>query len=189
MKKLIAILISLMTIFTLMIPVFSSAEAATDTNAVMWVNCADGKRLNVRAEANKNSKLIVRLDCGSRVEIDSDVPAPKGWAFVTAKDHKDGGFVMTRFLVSQKPGKYEITERDDNFRALKTPYVVTAKVLNSKTDKSVGLRVSPNKTAKMIRRLSAGDELKVIEIGKVWSKVIDLTTGKTGYVANDYMVR
>ena len=93
MKKLIAILISLMTLFTLMIPVFSSAEAASDTNAVMWVNCADGKRLNVREEANTNSKVLYRLDCGTRVEISSNIPAPKGWAFVTAKDHKNGGFV------------------------------------------------------------------------------------------------
>ena len=70
-----------------------------------------------------------------------------------------------------------------------TPYTVEAKALNNKTQNSVGLRTSPNKTAKMIRRLAAGDQLQVIAVGKTWSKVIDLATGKTGYDANDYMIR
>ena len=95
---------------------------------------------------------------------------------------------MTKFLVSSKPGKYEITERDDNFRSV-TPYTVSAKAINNKSDRSVGLRVNPNKTAKAIRRLTAGDTLKVIAVGKTWSKVVDSTTGRTGYVANAYVTR
>ena len=70
-----------------------------------------------------------------------------------------------------------------------TPYTVKAKALNSRTEKSVGLRESPNKTAHAIRRLEAGDTLQVIARGKTWSRVLDPTTGKTGYVANDYMVK
>ena len=41
-------------------------------------------------------------------------------------------------------------------------------------------------TSQAIRRLAAGDSLQVIARGKVWSKVMDPLTGKTGYVANDY---
>jgi hypothetical protein len=70
-----------------------------------------------------------------------------------------------------------------------TAYIVKAKALNQKTTKSVCLRVKPNKTAKSIRRLAAGDQLKVIAAGKTWSKVVDMTTGKTGYVANDYIIK
>ena len=61
--------------------------------------------------------------------------------------------------------------------------------LNGKTTQSVALRTAPNTTAKMIRRLNAGDRLQVVAVGKTWSKVVDLTTGRTGYVANDYMSR
>lgn len=68
-----------------------------------------------------------------------------------------------------------------------TAFNVAAKALNGKTDRSVCLRVKPNKTAKAIRRLTAGDQLQVIARGKVWSKVVDLQTRKTGYVANDYI--
>ena len=184
MKKLISIVLALMTIVGLMIPVFAGAEATENTT--MWVNCADGKRLNVRESVN--GKLLYRLECGTKVEIQSSVAAPSGWAYITEKNHKKGGFVMTKFLVSKKPGKYEITERDDNFVSV-NPYKVTAQSIKGHPEQSVGLRVSPNKTAKMVRRLSAGDELKVVAVGKVWSKVIDLATGKTGYVANDYMIR
>ena len=183
MKKLISIVLAIMTLVGLMIPVFAGAEGAADTT--MWVNCANGKRLNVRETVN--GKVMYRLDCGTQVTVHASVPAPAGWAYITVKNHK-GGYVMTKFLVSKKPGKYEITERDDNFVTV-TPYKVSAKDLNNNTDRSVGLRVSPNKTAKAIRRLSAGDVLQVVARGTTWSKVVDLTTGRTGYMANDYMVR
>ena len=184
MKKLISIVLALMTIVGLMIPVFAGAEATENTT--MWVNCADGKRLNVRESVN--GKLLYRLDCGTKVEIQTSVSTPKGWAYITVPGHAKGGYVMTKFLVSSKPGKYEITERDDNFRSV-TPYTVSAKAINNKSDRSVGLRVNPNKTAKAIRRLTAGDTLKVIAVGKTWSKVVDATTGRTGYVANAYVTR
>ena len=59
MKKLISIVLALMTIVGLMIPVFAGAEATENTT--MWVNCADGKRLNVRETVN--GKLLYRLEC------------------------------------------------------------------------------------------------------------------------------
>ena len=184
MKKVISIVLAMMTLVGLMIPVFAGAEGAE--NVTMWVNCANGKTLNVRDKVK--GKVMYRLECGTQVEIQSAVSAPAGWAYITVKNHKNGGFVMTKFLVSKKPGKYEITERDDNFVAV-TPYKVTAQSLKGHPEQSVGLRVSPNKTAKSIRRLAAGDVLEVVAIGRIWSKVVDTATGRTGYVANDYMVR
>ena len=183
MKKLISIVLAIMTLVGLMIPVFAGAQAAE--NVTMWVNCANGKTLNVRDSAN--GKVLYRLECGTKVEIQSAVSAPAGWACISCKNHKNG-FVMTKFLVASKPGKYEITERDDNFIAV-TPYNVVARALNANTERSVGLRTSPNKTAKSIRRLAAGDVLQVVASGRTWSKVVDPETGRTGYVANDYMVR
>ena len=66
-------------------------------------------------------------------------------------------------------------------------YTVIAKARNSKTEESVGLRVKPCKKSNAIRRLMAGDTLTVIAVGKTWSQVKDPETGKTGYVANDYI--
>lgn len=66
---------------------------------------------------------------------------------------------------------------------------MTAKALNKKSGKSVGLRLKPTKTSKAIRTLQAGDQLEVIAEGKTWFQVMDPETEKTGFVAKDYMDR
>ena len=60
---------------------------------------------------------------------------------------------------------------------------------NKNGTKSVGLRVKPTKSSKAIRTLQAGDQLEVIAKGKTWLKVRDNKTGKTGYVAAEYVTR
>ena len=182
MKKMISMIMILVTVLALMVPALASAD--TYAGKDMWVNCADGKRLNLRAEPRTGSEIILRLDCGTKVHV--DYYAGDGW--VAVSDYRFSGYVQAKFLVEKKPGKFEITEREDNFTSV-TPYMVTAKALNGKTERSVGLRVKPNKTAKAVRRLNAGDRLQVIARGKTWSKVIDMQTGKTGYVANEYLKR
>ena len=179
MKKLISAILILVTVFALMIPAF--ADIPTGYGKDMWVNCADGYRLNVRE--TPNGKRIAKFDCGTKVEILQD--CGDGWVYVVSGNVS--GYVMLKFLQETKPGKYEITERSDHFVKV-VPYIVSAKPLSSKTETSVGLRIKPNKTSQAIRRLVAGDQLEVIERGNVWSKVVDLQTGKTGYVANDYIM-
>jgi len=183
MKKLIAIAIVLVTVFALTIPALAANSEGFGVD--MWVNCANGKKLNVREEPSTSARAITRLECGTKVHV--DYSCGNGW--VAISDYHFSGYVQAKFLVSSKPGKYEITERDDDFVSLREPYMVMAKALNTKTDRSVGLRVKPNKTSGAIRRLTAGDKLQVIAKGKTWSKVLDLQTGKTGYVANDYIQR
>ena len=180
MKKLIIITTVLALAAVMILPAFASAG---DYGTDMWVNCANGKRLNLRAEPSSNAQLITRFDCGKKLQVLNDFVG-SGWVHVT--DGKYTGYVMAKFLQDTKPGKYQITERADHFVKV-TPYMVTALALNGKTDKSVGLRTMPNKDAKAIRRLAAGDQLQVIEQGNLWCKVIDMQTGRTGYVANDYL--
>ena len=186
MKKILSVVMVLMLAIGLMIPVFSSAEN-TDGHDRMWVVCADGKRLNVRALPNRSSKLLYRIDNGDSVTILHDEPTPDGWAMVR-KGNKPVGYAMTQFLVANKPGKYELRERDDDFKKVNS-YIVIAQARSKKSDESVGLRTKPTKKSGAIRRLMAGDTLTVIEVGKTWSRVYDPQTGSTGYVANDYIVR
>jgi hypothetical protein len=187
MKKVMSLAIALMTVLCLMIPMFASAATVSEMTDTMYVNCANGGSLNVRsAPIVDKSTFLYSVECGTKVTVDFTVAAPQGWAFVNVANHKKGGFVKIEFLVAKKPGKYEITQRARDFHTV-NPYLVAAKPLKGHETMSVGLRVSPNKTAKMIRRLNTGDRLQVIERGSVWSKVIDLTTGRTGYMANDYM--
>ena len=186
MKKILSAVMVLMLAIGLMIPVFSSAESVVG-HKTMWVVCADGKRLNVRYLPSRNSKVLYRIDNGDSLTILHDEPTPEGWAMVR-KGNKQVGYVMTKFLKANKPGKYDLRERDDDFVAVGT-YKVTARALNSRTDESVGLRVKPTKKSTAIRRLMAGDTLAVIAVGKTWSRIKDPGTGKTGYVANDYICK
>ncbi len=179
MKKLISVTMILVTVFALMIPAFASADKYEGKD--MWVNCADGKTLNLREEPRAGSRIILRLECGTKVHV--DYSCGNGW--VAISDYRFSGYVQAKFLVANKPGRFEITERDDNF--VSADYYVSAKALNKKSDRSVGLRVKPNKTSKAVRILVAGDLLHVTAKGKVWSKVVDLQTGLTGYVANEYL--
>ena len=182
MKKLMTMVLALVMAIGMMIPMFASADQKTQD--YMWVNCADGKTLNVRETPDTKAKVLYRVESGKKIEILDSTDA-QGWLYVRVAG-KSSGYVMAKFLVAAKPGKYEITERSDNFKAV-TQYTVTAKALSKKTTNSVCLRTSPNKTARSIRRLTAGDRLTVVSVGKVWSKVVDQKTGRTGYVANDYI--
>lgn len=55
------------------------------------VNSASG--LNLRREPTKASDVLKVFQYGERVEIDSSVETPEGWAAV-----KDGGFVMKKYI-------------------------------------------------------------------------------------------
>ena len=179
LKKMLALGLVLMTLLGLMIPVMSSAD---------YVKCANGGKLNLRVAPNTNSQIITRIANGKKVEV-LNQNAPAGWAYVRAAESGATGYVSTKFLSKSKTSKYTVTERATNFVNVAAPYTVTAKALNRKTVDSVGLRVSPNKSSAMIRRLKAGDQLEVLAVAKVWSLVKDPVTGTTGYVANDYMLR
>ncbi len=184
MKKVISIILAIMTLVGLMIPVFASAAAAPAVNTTMYVHCTDGKSLNVRN--NPNGAVVYRIANNTKVTVKTDVVCPAGWSYITANGKS--GYAMTKFLSTRKPTKYDYTENVNNFISV-TPYTVRSLALKGHPEKSVGLRVSPNKCSQAIRRLAAGEELEVVAVGRLWSKVVDKVTGRTGYVANDYMVK
>ena len=137
MKKILSIVMILVTVLALMVPAFASAEEYSGVD--MWVNCDNGKTLNVREEPRTGSRVITRLECGTKVHV--DYFTGDGWAAIS--DYHFSGYVQAKFLVSEKPGKYEITEREDDFVAVKEPYLVSALARSAKSDSSVGLRVCP----------------------------------------------
>ncbi|MBR3333647.1 MAG: SH3 domain-containing protein [Clostridia bacterium] len=64
MKKLIAAIMILVTVFALAIPALASADEFGGYD--MWVNCANGKTLNVREAPSTKSRTITRLECGTK---------------------------------------------------------------------------------------------------------------------------
>ena len=176
---------ALMMVLGLMIPVMSTAESV-EGHDMMKVYCSDGHKLNVRdLPSTKTGKLLYRVENGKTLTILHDETTPAGWAKVRF-GAKETGYVMTKYLRTVKTEKFNKLEDEADFKAV-TPYVAVAKARGNNTTESVGLRIAPTKNADAVRRLHAGDRVQVIEVGADWSKVIDLKTGSTGYVANDYI--
>lgn len=183
MKKVLTVALIVAVICTLMVPVFASAASKVAPGQVWWVNCKNGGSLHLRKGPGTDWGINTNLPCGTQVSILKDVGS--GWAYVSANGHT--GYVMTKFLIDHKPGKYEITEKANKFTPV-TPYMASALGVKGH-DRSVGLRVEPNKDSHSIRYLGVGDEVEVIAQGSLWSKVIDPVTGQSGYVATSYLQR
>ena len=187
MKKFVSIMIAAMMVLGLMIPIMSSAES-TEGLDIMYVASRKGRMLNIRELPSKNSRILYRVGSGKELKILHDEECPEGWARVQ-RGNKAVGYAMTEFLKAKKgPVSYNVKENLADFKAVEA-YTAKALPRGQKTILSVGLRTEPTKQSAAIRRLTAGDKLEVIEVGNTWSKVIDSRTGKTGYVANNYIAK
>ena len=166
MKKVLGIVMVLMMVVGLMVPVFGSAESVKGHSS-MYVYCANGKRLNVRAEPSQSSDLLFRLENGSKVSILGD--AGNGWAKVS-NDGREG-FVKTTFLQAKKPA-------GSNFKSF------SAKVY-SNNGKKVNMRVSANVNADRIAQLEDSTAIKVIGAVGDWYKI--QYANATGYMMKKFV--
>ena len=166
MKKVLGIVMVLMMVVGLMVPVFGSAESVKGHSS-MYVYCANGKRLNVRAEPSQSSDLLFRLENGSKVSILGD--AGNGWAKVSSDGRE--GFVKTTFLQAKKPA-------GSNFKSF------SAKVYSA-NGKKVNMRVSANLKADRITQLKDSTTIKVIGAIGDWYKI--KWANATGYMLKKYV--
>ena len=170
MKKILSIAIIVVAIFALTIPAFASAGGRT-----LWVNTPNGNDLFVRRTPSGDSAKLAQLPCGTPVEAVRKYNS--GWTKVNVGGVS--GYIRTKYLKAAEPDKYGITERKDTFTAV-TPYLA-----QTGAGQAAALYRKPNNTTKAVRRLYTGSLLQVTAEGTNWDKVIDLTTGKTGYVEKD----
>ena len=170
MKKVLGIVMVLMMVVGLMVPVFGSAESVSGHSS-MYVYCANGKRLNVRAEPSLSSDLLFRLENGSKVSILGD--AGNGWAKVSSSGRE--GFVSTAFLQANKPAA---TNKKSTFKTF------SAKV-HSANGKKVNMRVSANLKADRITQLKDSTTIKVIGAIGDWYKI--KWANATGYMMKKFV--
>ena len=171
MKKVLSIVMVLMIVACLMIPVFASAEKVTGKTA-MYVYCKNGKKLNVREAATRDSQLLFRLRNGNKVSILED--AGNGWAKISY-DGKEG-FVSTSFLRSKMPAR--ATKKISTFR----PF--SAKVY-SPNGKKCNMRVNASVKADRITKLKGHTSIKVIGRAGNWYKI--QYGNATGYMMKKYV--
>ena len=130
-----------------------------------------------------------------------------GWSCVRLAGKFDqDGYVMTKFLVSKKPGKYVPSSADaalaqpatskESFtmdqlnEVLKTgrsvaPYTIT--LYPTRASGWVYLRWVPSRNSQQIATFPAGKDVRVIAELKDWYQIEDPDTGVVGFVNSSYV--
>ncbi len=186
----------------LLMSVFMTGALADKT---MYVRTGNGKTLNVRSEPNTGDNIIFRFEYGQEVTVAYDLG--NGWSCVRlAGRFSDDGYVMTKYLVSSKPGKYVPTSADaelakpatskESFtmdqlnEVLKTGKAVTPYTITLYPTRASGwvyLRWVPSRNAQKITTYPGGTEVRVIAEMKDWYQVEDPATGVVGFVNSSYV--
>ena len=166
----------------------------------MYVYTENRGKLNVRSEPKSGDNVVDQLDYGTEVIVESPVVINPEWSCIRNKKAPGGiGYVMTRYLVNNKPSDAdkiaEEQERKANLeelnrqlksaRSLETPLMLSVRA--SRASGWVNFRVGPGVAADRISSLPDGRELKAIGETDKWYQAIDLETGKTGYISKGYV--
>ena len=200
MKKIIGLLLAVM-----LLVLFVSSAVTESQGTVMYVKTANGKALNVRSSMSTadDSNIIGALKYGSKVITYGN---KDGWTMIDY--NKTTGYIMTKYLVKEKPAAYDGTSGSStqkkagsfnvkeatNISQLNSlassakfvdPYTVTVHPTTEKG--SVYVRWYPTKNAETLITLRDGDELTVIAELTDWFQVSDPETGKVGFVYYTYV--
>lgn len=166
----------------------------------MYVYTENKGKLNVRSEPKSGDNVVDQLEYGTEVIVESPVIINPEWSCIRNKKAPGGiGYVMTRYLVNNKPSDAakvaEEAERKANLeelnrqlksaRSLETPLMLSVRA--SRASGWVNFRVGPGVAADRIASLPDGRELKAIGETDKWYQAIDLESGKTGYISKNYV--
>lgn len=192
MKKTMSILLALVILMTaLPLTAFAIANPLGDA----WVKTGNGKTVNVRrTPVIAEDNLMMQLSYGAKVEI-FGYEKNAQWALCDIGNGVQG-YIMTRYLVRQNPGKYSPVKPDPqpqkdeaviDFSSFKyvEPYVVTVHPTNPAG--FVNLRWAPSKSVKTMGKYYQYAMLTVIAEGKNWCQVRDEETGYTGFMMSQFL--
>ena len=202
MKKLIGLILAMVLLAGLAL-----TAAAEDQGSERYVYTQNGKDLLVRSSTNTyEDNVIGSLPYGAKV-ITYGSAAP-GWTVIDYGDGSTSAYVMTRFLVKNKPGPHDPglnpTPKSDSqtfdtreattVEQLNTllasaksvePYTVTVRPLRASG--WVYLRWLPTRYSRELATFSANQQLTVIAELKDWYQVEEPVTGKIGFVYMSYI--
>ena len=193
-----------LTLIAAMVLVLSVCMPSALAYETMYVRTGNGKTLNVRAEPVMGSEVLLKFEYGQAVTVDYHLG--NGWTCIMLAGAYDVGYVQTKFLVKNNPGKYVPTSADAalakpatskesyTMEQLNTvlatarsvaPYTVT--LYPTRSSGWVYMRWVPSKNSQQVTTFSSGKEVKVIAELKDWFQVEDPDTGKVGFVYTSYV--
>ena len=173
-KKLIAILLAVLTAFSVMIPAIANAEADA------WIKLAykDGS-LNLRSGPGTNFTSVGYVKHGDAVDVyfGENVYDFGGeeWAHIKVERTGSVGYVKAKYLSSEP-----VSGSDSASSKSATVYV-------SANGGTLNLRKGPGTNYGIAGYVSHGDKITVQAAGSTWSQVKVNATGKIGYIKNKYI--
>lgn len=201
MKKLIGLMLAVM-----MLAAMVSVAVAEDQGKIMYVYTKNGKALYVRSSMTTDADNIVgSLPYGAKV-VTYGSPQ-KGWVYIDYGDNYGDHYVMSRYLVREKPAPYTPSSgsKTSNPNDFDTRSAVTVEQINTllKSAKSVNpysvtvrpnrssgwvyMRWLPSRNSTQIATYGANQQLLVIAELKDWYQVEDPDTGMVGFVYKSYL--
>lgn len=189
-------LLALMMILALLTGSLILTASASGTS-IMYVKTANGKSVNVRSGPGKQYSVIGTVKYGGEVLTDWSYAGNDGWTKVVWGSAGDG-YIMSRFLVDNKPGPAPKPEEDEtekkklekelaSEKTLEQPFYIA--VVASRTTGWVNFRTGPSKTMARISSFPDGKELIAEGETTNWYRARDPETNKIGYLHKSYATR
>ena len=160
----------------------------------MYVYTENGGSLNVRSEPRvKSGNVIGSLKYGATVTVLGYASSDPSWlAIPYSKGTVGVGFVMAKFLVSEKPKPREKSQRELNLEELyrqERSYKVLSYRIDVETrylSGTIYLREGPGVAARSIGVLPYGQRLQAVGETNSWWHVIEPISGVTGFVYKNH---
>ena len=198
MKKLIALMLVLMSALTMCFSVAGAENLGTKT---MYVYTENLGTLNVRRDPIvKNGNVIGELEYGAKVTVLVIPMVNADWTAIRYSKGNDGvAYVMTRFLSATKPDmskkeaqqKQHLADLEELNRQIATFKPLDRKLklitVPPRTSGWMNFRKGPGVAAERITSFPDGRALTAIGETAKWYQVIDDATGMTGYVSKLYV--
>lgn len=192
MRKVLPLLLAALLLIGAVCVAFPASAAREGTAKIYYVAPRSGSTVNLRAEATKNSKLLVQIPWGTELAL-VDITRDKVWGYTSYKQYE--GWIMMTYLSKTKP-----KAKDDPFKKadetlhsinaefnymqknpLSKPYTVI--VSTAKTNTLYHLRWAPYTSAVAVRSdVVNGETFTVISEGRSWLQVLDPKTGRAAFI-------
>lgn len=177
----LTLLTALVMLWCVLAPVSALANVQ-----VRYVYTSNGGVLNLRrAPVSHANNKIMSIPYGAEVLVESYVNN-NTWAYVSYNGHT--GYVMTRYLVKEKPGNASNGGDDtevnySGFQAASYNVLVRA----STPGGYVNLRWGPSKSVAVHSKIYDGAVLRVIAQNESWAQVEDPSTGAVGFMMRAFL--
>ena len=184
-KRFLCVLTAVMLLVLSVAPAALAATSQKVGTATLYVKTANGKCLLVRSEPSKNGTVLYCLSYGAAVKVPITASSTGTWTYIQGSGKRSGGYVMTKYLVSSRPGKYDGSNSPamNAMTTVATPF--TVKAVPARKGGTVNLRQYADKSSTLVAKLLSGEELTVVAESQKWYQV-KTADGKVGYVYKQY---